>query len=54
MWLFEDALREIVEAVEGWEVEDSSTLICPDGDPIELDGVCPHGHASPLLALGMI
>lgn len=26
---------------------------CADGCTVELDGVCPHGHKSPLLVLGL-
>ena len=52
--MFEDQLREIIEAVEGWTVDSSEVIICPCGDAIELDGVCPEGHESPLMTMGMI
>lgn len=52
---------EMLESIlpEGWEIDDPSygsscLLICPCGDTIEQDGVCPEGHESPLRAMGMI
>ena len=27
---------------------------CADGCTVEPDGICPHGHKSPLLVLGLI
>jgi hypothetical protein len=56
-----DAFVEALEALlpEDWEIADpemgsSCLLICPCGDVIEQDGVCPEGHESPLRTLGMI
>lgn len=38
----------------GWHVDDNDDLICRCGYVIELDGTCPDGCVSPLLAQGMI
>jgi hypothetical protein len=54
---FVQALEELLP--EDWEVYDpemgsSCLLLCPCGDVIEQDGVCPQGCESPLRTLGMI
>ena len=36
-----------------WE-GDMDVLVCPCGYTIELDGMCPQGHVSPLIEMGMI
>lgn len=34
----------------GWEWSyDGEAVICPCGDAVEWDGICPEGHSSPLL-----
>lgn len=43
----------------GWSIYDPEMapdclLEAPDGCIIELDGTCPHGKKSPLLALGLV
>lgn len=50
-----EILNDILPA--GWEHDGygfDSILICPHGDPVELDGGCPEGCISPLIDLGMI
>jgi len=37
-----------------WEYIDDCIIVCPCGDLIEHDGVCPEGHVSPLRELGLI
>ena len=49
--MFEDQLAELIEPA-GWEVQDSSVILCPDGNPVELDGECPDGHVSPATSQG--
>jgi hypothetical protein len=44
---------------DGWEVYDpnmgmSALLLCPCGNVIEQDGICPNGHESPLRTMGVI
>jgi hypothetical protein len=42
---------------EGWETDGfgfDSCLICPCGDTIEQDGICPQGCVSPLREMGLI
>lgn len=54
----EEQAREILiqrgQTRLGWEVQDSSTLICPHGYTIEWDGKCSEGCVSPLKRLGLI
>lgn len=33
---------------------DMDVLVCPCGYTIEHDGMCPQGHVSPLVEMGMI
>jgi hypothetical protein len=48
-----DDIAEFLPA--GWEADDdAAVLICPHGNAIEPDGVCPEGCVSPLLAAGLI
>lgn len=53
--MFDDLLEEILP--EGWETDGygmDSLLICPCGDTIEQDGICPQGCESPLRTMGLI
>lgn len=58
--LSSDAPREsVVESVlpDGWELDGDDLdglLVCPHGDTIEMDGVCPQGCVSPLRTAGLI
>lgn len=52
-------IEDILEAngYEDWETDGyglDANLICPHGDMIEQDGVCPQGCVSPLRELGLI
>jgi hypothetical protein len=42
-----------IETIEAW-VMDAEIPEATDGCPIEPDGVCPHGHPSWLIRLGLI
>jgi len=48
-------LDEFLETIgaDEWEATPFGDLICPCGDTIELDGVCPEGHKSPLMGMGI-
>lgn len=54
----EDSLQFIIEEFDPtgeWEAGYyGDTLICPCGDEIELDGVCPQGCVSILRRYGLI
>lgn len=53
--MFDDLLNDILP--EGWETDGDGidgSLTCPHGHLIELDGECPEGCRSPLLAMGLI
>jgi hypothetical protein len=40
---------------DDWEISVyGDSFICPCGHEIEQDGICPNGHESPLLAMGLI
>ena len=43
---------------EEWEMEGLSPfdfhLICPHGEPVDMDGWCPVGCTSPLRKMGLI
>lgn len=39
-------LEDVLPA--GWEVQDESSLVCPCGYVIEMDGQCPDGCRSPV------
>ena len=51
-------MLEMIEHLlpEGWAIGGvaNDLLICPCGHTIEQDGVCPNGHESPLMTLGLI
>lgn len=52
---FDNFLEEILPSdwsTDGYGLE--STLICPHGYRIEMDGECPEGCVSPLKAMGII
>lgn len=57
-----DEMMEVIEEMlepSGWEVYDpemglSFLLLCPHGDTVEQDGICPNGEKSPLIDLGVI
>lgn len=54
---YAELLEELLP--EGWALDNpsmgaDSLLVCPHGNVIELDGRCPEGCVSPLLALGLI
>lgn len=51
---YEDTMREIVESVDGWTLENEAVLVCPHGNRIEPDGRCPDGCESPLITMGLI
>jgi hypothetical protein len=43
---------DALDLPSGWEWgDDGDSVICPCGDAIELDGICPDSHRSPLLGL---
>ena len=39
---------------DDWEVVDDCVIICPHGDQIEWDGMCPKGCVSPLMEMGLV
>ena len=41
-----------IKQLEKWESE--GTCKTPDGCVVEPDGVCPHGHESWMLIMGLI
>ena len=45
-------VEELLELYLG--VEDDILACCEEGCRVEMDGYCPHGHPSILIALGMI
>lgn len=51
-----DEIQEMLnqEGYEYWVVVDDSVIICPCGNQIEWDGMCPDGCISPLMELGLI
>lgn len=50
-----DLLSELTSLLPpDWDAEDDTTLVCPCGHVIELDGRCPNGHVSPLRENGLI
>lgn len=51
--LREEVLADIGAFEDGWS-DDNDLLHCPDGYPVEDDGVCPDGHVSPFLVAGLI
>lgn len=58
--ILEEANKRLPAHEDGiWEVYDEAMapdflLSCPCGSVIELDGMCPRGHRSPLRGSGMI
>lgn len=53
----DEMLMEVLSTFPGWETDGfgfDSCLICPCGDVIEQDGICPQGCVSPLREMGMI
>lgn len=55
-----DVLSEDAEYAESLDMDTLESFVfdsvveAADGCSVEPDGVCPHGHASPLYTLGLI
>lgn len=55
-----DTLAEDEEYARAMPIEElmamefDGVMEAADGCPVEPDGVCPHGHRSPMLTLGII
>ena len=50
----DEGFEDVVEACELWVSEGICPAVCEDGCQVEPDGMCPHGHPSALIVLGMI
>lgn len=54
-WLAQNGYASAQEALaECSELDDTYPAICSEGCEVEPDGVCPHGAASLLTAVGVV